>query len=309
MDGFIFEIIMIIFITAILGHYFQSSNVIIDKSVETFTGFNNFDTKEHFSTIYDSFYSKVYNTLFPTDLKNEFEFYNIREYTVKKNPHFDKKDMKFLDLGCGTGKHLAIFDRENIQCVGIDKSTRMLEVARKTAPMVPLIKGDFSNKSVFKKREFTHIFSLFFTIYYSEYPEKIFKNVNYWLQPNGYFCVHLVDPERFDPVLESSSKLIPLFNPQKHSDKRMTQTKLKFNKFDYISDWKFEKDNVEFIENFVFKDHTQHRQNRHKMKMKPIKHYKKLAKKNGFKLIKIIDLLPANHDDNFLYIFQKKYGS
>ena len=44
------------------------------------------------------------------------------------------------------------------------------------------------------------------------------------------------------------------------------------------------------------------------MLMKPIKFYTKLAKKNWVKLVRIIDLLPANHDNNYIYIFQKKYG-
>ena len=34
----------------------------------------------------------------------------------------------------------------------------------------------------------------------------------------------------------------------------------------------------------------------------------KLAEKNGFKLVKIIDLLPVNHDNSYIYIFQKNYG-
>jgi len=42
--------------------------------------------------------------------------------------------------------------------------------------------------------------------------------------------------------------------------------------------------------------------------MYSIKYYVKLAEKNGFKLIRVVDLFPANHDNNYLYIFQKKYG-
>ena len=58
----------------------------------------------------------------------------------------------------------------------------------------------------------------------------------------------------------------------------------------------------------MFNDNSTHRQNVHKFTIKPIKFYVKLAKKNGLELIKIIDLFPTNHDNNYIYIFQKKYG-
>ena len=83
------------------------------------------------------------------------------------------------------------------------------------------------------------------------------------------------------------------------------KTGLKFNKFNYISDWVFGNNKVEFIENFMFDDESKHIQNKHIMYMKGIKYYKKLAIDNGFELIKIIDLLPVNHDDNYIYIFKK----
>ena len=112
----------------------------------------------------------------------------------------------------------------------------------------------------------------------------------------------------FDPVLERTSSLIPLFNPQRHSDERQTQSKLKFNKFNYMSDWKFNKENVEFIEHFVFNDNSsKNRKNKYKFTIYPVKKYVKLAK-NGFKLHKIIDLLPANQEFNYIYIFKKQYG-
>jgi SAM-dependent methyltransferase len=306
MKTFMLQIILFIVVTSILGYYYKSKED--DFTVEAFGNFDDYELKETFVSIYDKFYSKVYDKLFASDIKNEFEFFNINNYTVKDDKHFDKKQIKFLDLGCGTGKHLNIMKRSGHNCVGMDKSMKMLEMARRNDPTIPLIKGDFHNKSTFKNREFTHITCLFYTLYYSDYPDKIFKNVNYWLKPNGYFCVHLVDREKFDPVLESASKLIPLFNPQKHSHKRVTQTKLKFDKFNYLADWTFKKNNVQFEENFMFNDNTKHVQNRHHFNMKDIKYYRKLAMKNGFKLIRIIDLLPANHDNNYVYIFQKKFG-
>ena len=59
----------------------------------------------------------------------------------------------------------------------------------------------------------------------------------------------------------------------------------------------------------MFNDNTKHRQHIHKFYIRDISYYVKLAKKNGFTLIKIIDLLPANHEYNYIYIFKKKYGT
>ena len=39
--------------------------------------------------------------------------------------------------------------------------------------------------------------------------------------------------------------------------------------------------------------------------MKKISFYIKLAEKNGFKLVKIIDLSPVNHQYNSIYVFKK----
>jgi SAM-dependent methyltransferase len=40
------------------------------------------------------------------------------------------RSVRLLDLGCGTGEHLALFAREGYECVGIDSSKEMLDVAK-----------------------------------------------------------------------------------------------------------------------------------------------------------------------------------
>ena len=169
----ILYILIFVVITAILGYYFKSKDC---DFVEDFSNYNQYEIKENLIKIYDRFYSNIYNKLFGSELKNEFEIYNIKEYT---NKDFSKNEQKYLDLGCGIGDHLKILSKDKLTCVGVDNSIKMLEKARDTNPEVPLINGDFHNKKLFKNREFTHIYCLFFTIYYSQNPEKIFKNVNY----------------------------------------------------------------------------------------------------------------------------------
>ena len=303
---YIIYILALLIILSLLGYYYKSRDDF--DFVENFDNFSNYVLKESPEKIYNNFYSNIYDSLFQSETKNQFEIYNVNNYTISSNCPFKKDEIKFLDLGCGTGGHLNVMDKYKFEHIGVDKSMKMLEKARTNCPSSPLVKGDFHNKSIFKNREFTHISCFFFTLYYSNQPDKVFKNVNYWLKPKGFFCVHLVDKNKFDPVLERASKLIPMFNPQKHSEERVTKTKLKFNKFNYLADWEFHEDKAIFEENFLFSDNSKHIKHKHVLYIEHIKYYKKLAKQNGFKLVKIIDLLPVNHDNNYVYIFQKKYG-
>jgi hypothetical protein len=39
--------------------------------------------------------------------------------------------------------------------------------------------------------------------------------------------------------------------------------------------------------------------------MRNIPYYTNMAKGLGFELVKIIDLLPTNHDNSYLYLFRK----
>ena len=299
-------ILSLLILLSILGFYYKSHDEV--DFIENFDSFSNYVLKEKPNEIYDKFYANIYTELFGSPTKDYFEIYNIKLYTIDDNTQFKKNDINILDLGCGCGKHLEIFNKYKYNCTGLDNSMNMLEKARKITPESKLIKGDFHNKNTFKSREFTHITCLFYSLYYSKEIKTVINNSNFWLKPGGFLCVHLVDPKNFDPVLEKASGLIPLYNPQKHSKTRVTKTKLKFNKFNYLADWTFDGNNATFEENFLFNDNSRHLQNKHSFIIKPIKHYVKNIEKLGFKLIKIIDLTPVNHDKNYIYIFKKKYG-
>lgn len=293
-----------IIIIAILGHYIKQKHQ-ISENIENF---ESIIVHDNYNKIYDKFYAEIYNELFNSIMKNEYEIQNIKTYSLDLYSKNNKEKIHILDAGCGIGNHLKILDKKQYKCTGLDNSQNMLKEAKKLNPGLDLIKGDFHNKLIFKKKSFSHILCLFFTIYYSDNPEKVFKNFNYWLKPKGYLVLHLVHPKKFDPVLEKASSLIPLFNPQKHSHKRVTQTELHFNKFKYNSDWLFNKENVTFTENIKLKDNSKVIKNTHKFTIYKISKYIKLLQNCGFKLTKIIDLTVTNHEFNNLYIFKKIYG-
>lgn len=303
------SIIIFLLITYILGWYMKRQES-IEVNLETFSNFKEYSNKN----LYDSFYSKAYDSLFLSDLKNEFEIYNIKQLTIDEHNYWSKNDKSiyFLDVGCGTGNHIKILRRYGYDVDGLEKSASMAEKARQQNPGTEIIVGDVLDKNICEPKKYSHITCFFYTIYYIDEVENFFKNCNMWLQPKGFLCVHIVNTRKFDPVLEKVSTLIPFYNPQKHVKTRNTKSKLIFNEFTYISDWIFPKgkgeNEVYFVENFISKDGSDMRKNKHKLYMHAQKYYYKMAKKYGFELYKVIDLTPVNHRDNYIYLFQKKFG-
>jgi ubiquinone/menaquinone biosynthesis C-methylase UbiE len=57
----------------------------------------------------------------------------------------DRKHPALLDLGCGTGEHLALLVREGIRCTGVDISEDMLAAARRRFPNIEFIHSDMSD--------------------------------------------------------------------------------------------------------------------------------------------------------------------
>ena len=129
-------VILILFlISSIIGYYWKSEN-----DAENKENFQNKTIKENYIDIYDKFYSNIYDQLFNSDIKNEYEIYSLKQYAFDK---FNKDSINILDLGCGTGNHIKLLTKYKYNCVGIDRSIKMLRIARKNNPSVNLIKGDF----------------------------------------------------------------------------------------------------------------------------------------------------------------------
>ena len=116
MTKIILLIILFIILTAICG-YFTKSNYKITENFESK------QLKDNYTDIYDSFYSNVYDELFKSDIKNEYEIYNLKEHAFDK---YKNSNINILDLGCGTGRHLELLTKYKYKCVGLDKSKKML---------------------------------------------------------------------------------------------------------------------------------------------------------------------------------------
>ena len=266
---------------------------------------NQFVKKTSPFEIYDDFYAEIYDQLFQSDLKNEYECVQIQKNYLK---HWNTSKIKILDVGCGTGHHLRILKRYGHHVEGLDISPYMLKKAQKQCPAAILKKGDLNEASLYEPRRFTHITCLFFTIYYHKNLTRVFQNFNKWLQPKGLLFIHVVVKDKFDPVLERASSLIPLFDPQKHQKGRVTHTQLEFKEFKYESDWNLLKRKSTFQEIIRFKNEPYDRQHIHRLYLVNPKSIIMKANNNGFILIKAIDLFLVGHNHNYLMCFRKKFG-
>jgi len=57
-----------------------------------------------------------------------------------------------------------------------------------------------------------------------------------WLTPGGFLAVHMVNREKFDPILPAGNPFT-IVSPQKYAKKRITTTTVKFDEFEYKSNF------------------------------------------------------------------------
>jgi ubiquinone/menaquinone biosynthesis C-methylase UbiE len=251
--------------------------------------------------IYDKFYADVYDTVALDKPKVTFEAGYIKSLI-----DLDRGDNKILDVGCGTGQHTKYLS-EHTEYVGLDKSNDMLRHARMNINNnCRLVAGDANKLSVVAEDAFSHIICLYFTIYYFKDPDKLFYNFGRWLKKDGILVIHLVDRDKFDPVLNPANPS-RVNSIQKYADKRITSSIINFNNVTYISDFVLKKNNMaEFQEIIRFKKTNTERRQRHIMYMFTNKKYVQIAKKNGFELQEIKSMNEVKYEHNYLFVFKKK---
>ena len=247
--------------------------------------------------VYDDFYVGIYDYLVTNDVKNDFEVGKLLDLAKPSDQSI------ILDIGCGKGHHVNKIASNNIKVTGIDISPSMIKEAQNLYPNQTFKIGDANNMNLFAANSFTHILCLYFTIYYFENKRHFFNNCMDWLYPGGYLIIHLVDRERFDPILPPGNPLF-IVSPQKYAKNRITETKVKFNEFDYKANFELEDETAYFNETFKFKDGKK-RTNSHKLYMEDTEKILTIAQQCGFTLHSIIDLIKVGYDYQYLYVFVK----
>jgi SAM-dependent methyltransferase len=249
--------------------------------------------------IYDDFYSEIYDLLVYNDLKNDYEITKIVDKTNVSN------DSVFLDVGSGTGHHVKLLSDKGLKVTGIDKSAAMVKKAKANFPDCKFVNGDVLNTDEFNYGSFTHMTCMYFSIYYLHDRHQFFDNCMAWLKPGGFLVVHLVNPEKFDPILPPGNPL-QIVSAQKYAKERITSTKITFNEFVYTSNFDLKKsDKAIFEEKFKFNNGKVRKQEQ-VLHMDDLEVIVNEAKDAGFVLRDKINLVHCAYEYQYLYIFARE---
>lgn len=251
--------------------------------------------------VYDDFYATIYDYLVFNTTKNDYE---ISQIVGKTNP---TSESVILDVGSGTGHHVAKLSDKGLNVVGLDISPAMVKEAQTKFPQAAssFKVGDALNLSEFRNNSFTHIMCMYFTIYYFKDKRQFFNNCMEWLMPGGYLILHVVDRTKFDPILPPGNPLY-VVSPQKYAKERITKTKVTFNEFVYNSNFSLEesKDMAIFEEKFKFNDGKVRKQEQ-VLYMEDSEEIVSQATDAGFVIQGKIDLIQCAYDNQYLYILVK----
>jgi len=251
--------------------------------------------------LYDEFYSDIYDYLVFNNLKDDYEVGAIVNNTKPT------EESIILDIGSGTGHHVSKLSEQGLNVLGIDISQSMVKKAKENFPQYRFEHGDAIDHSRFNNNSFTHILCLYFTIYYMKDKQAFFYNCMDWLMPGGFLIIHLVERDRFDPILPPGNPLY-IVSPQKYAKERITKTKVIFNDFEYTSNFNIEPltdTNIAlFDEKFKFKNGKVRKQE-HKLYMEPHEDILVMAQNAGFIIQGIVDLIKCAYENQYLYILVK----
>jgi len=250
--------------------------------------------------IYDKFYADIYDYLVFNNMKDEYE---VGEIINKTSPN---SQSIILDIGSGTGHHIAQLSSKGFNATGLDISPAMVNKSKELYPQCNYKVGDALNQGEFNPNTFTHILCMYFTIYYFQDKRQFFNNCFQWLMPGGYLIVHLVDRDLFDPILPPGNPLL-FVSPQKYAKQRITSTKVKFDDFSYSANFDLNEEIgvAKFTEKFKNDNNSNIRKQEHIMYMSDTQEIIDEAQGCGFILEGKVDLLQCQYEYQYLYIFIK----
>lgn len=266
---------------------------------EGFTQSERFTTKRG-EEIYDTFYTQIYDDLFFKQFSTQFEVGTIINETSPTRQSI------ILEIGSKTGNLLGLLKEKGYDnLTGLETTQEMVEKAKENYPDIDFKKGNAAKTMIFDSASFTHIMIMNLTFYHFQDQRQLLQNCFDWLKPGGYIIINLVNKDLFNPLPPASNPLF-LISPQRFAKKRMTKGVVKFNNFNYESNFFiFPNDMVKFSE--IFEDTTTGnvRQNELGLFMPKQMTIISMAQEIGFISLSKIDLVKGQKEYQYLYIFYK----
>lgn len=304
------QVILVVILSILIANYLylkwlsHSTRITMDG----LEGFTNPDGPDGDTVIlgnehlYDEFYSKIYDKLVQGDTRISAETGLTLAFAKQVRPEVEM--LEILDIGCGTGGHIQQFRSAGVsKAIGLDSSDAMIAQARKLYSKNDYRVGRAEQIGTFSAGEFNLVTLYYFTYYYLQDPVEMFRNVFNWLQPGGCLVIHLVNREKFDPILESASPFVA-FSVQKYTKERITRSKVAFDKFEYEADFQLDGEYAEFREEFRFKSGKKRRQVHH-LKLPRMESVVSIAEDNGFTYKQFIDMTAIGYEYQYLFCFTR----
>lgn len=300
-----FIIIFLVTISIFILYYIWERQKLSDPLYEPFVSGEISELIIPTDRVYDEFYSKVYDQLVSGEQRVKGEIIFVSDWFRKY--YKEPSEWSILDVGCGTGDHVAAFKKLGAGSVtGVDRSASMIRRAQNKYPAdVEFVEGDVMKKDIFPADKFNIVTCFYFTIYYVPNRLEFFLNLFTWTKPGSALVIHAVNRRKFDPILDSASPF-PAFSLQKYSPERVTTSRVFFDKFSYESEFKQPPNSglAVFEEHFKFKDGSERHQ-KHELQMPSHEQIVEDAEKAGFIYREYYDMTTMGYEYQYLLLFTR----
>jgi len=301
---FTLQNLLLIAIIAVIYHMYKYKyqEEVSAANIEGFTQLEPFILKRD-QDVYDEVYGELYDTLAMSGPRSKWEIEKVLKMTG-----VDKNNSVFLDVGSGSGIKVDELQKMGYTAYGVEKSPAMIEKTEKQFPEITIKKGDVFDPMLFDRSTFTHVLCMNYTIYEFEDKLPFFKNCYFWMLPNSYLVLHLVEPKLFNAVVPiTKNEWVP---DKKDKDTRITDTLVDFFDFKYHARYHFptEKDDnrVIFTQTITDKKTKNIRQNEQVLYMDSIDEILNMANRAGFVFKGKTDMNDLNGDKHqYLYILER----
>ena len=250
--------------------------------------------------IYDEFYVELYNKIHQPEKQCAFIVENVVSMTQPS------KKSVMLDVGSGTGQLTNALHTSGYVVYGIDKSQAMVDYCENRYPDVPVKCGDITVPMTYDRNTFSHVLCCGMMIYQFADKAAFFRNCYYWLVPNGYLVLHLVDRSKFDTIIPAGKPPLLDESPQKYAEKRITSTDIDFSDFKYKSSYDFSKKDTATLTETMTDSANSVRQNELTLYMEDYNDILRIAQKNGFIVHGQVNLLECIGDEHqYFFVLER----